>query len=138
MHVASKRFGKIYLKAIRDAFFLICGLWSREWWGDLIFCLGVYQIDGGNSDFLACRRSTPLLSHPLEGQPDFSIRITLRTVLGLLTVMVLKIVSESILFKNNKFTACEIKDGKEVANYLMMFNLLKIIRPFQGKKHLRT
>ena len=28
------------------------------------------------------------------------------------------------------------KDKKEVANSLMAFNLLKIIHPFQGKRHL--
>ena len=46
--------------------------------------------------------------------------------------------SESIFFQSNKFTACKVKDEKEVANSLMAFNLLKIIRPFQGKKNLRT
>ena len=46
--------------------------------------------------------------------------------------------SESIFFQSNKFTACKIKDEKEVANSLMAFNLLKIIHSFQGKKNLRT
>ena len=31
-----------------------------------------------------------------------------------------------------------VKDEKDVTNYLMVFNLLKIIDPFQGKKHLST
>ena len=53
-----------------------------------------------------------------------------------LTVMILKRVSENIFFQINKFTAC--KFTKEVANSLMAFNLLKIIHPFQGKKHLTT
>ena len=47
--------------------------------------------------------------------------------------MTLKRVSESIFFQGNKFTAFKVKDEKEVANYLMEFNLLKIIHPFQGK-----
>ena len=37
-------------------------------------------------------------------------------MLGLLIVMVLKRVSESIFFQSNKFTACKVKDGKEVEN----------------------
>ena len=47
-------------------------------------------------------------------------------------------VSESIFFQSNKFIAYKVKDEKEVANSLMAFNLLKIIHPFQGKKHIRT
>ena len=45
----------------------------------------------------------------------------------------MKGVSESISFQSKKFTACKVKDEKEVANFLMAFNLLKIINPFQGK-----
>ena len=41
-----------------------------------------------------------------------------------------------IFFQSNKFTACEVKDGKEVAKSLMVFNFRKIIHPFQGKKYL--
>ena len=52
--------------------------------------------------------------------------------------MILKKVSESILFQSNKFTACKVKDEKDVAISWMAFNLLKIIYPFQGKKHLKT
>ena len=62
----------------------------------------------------------------------------MRRVLGLLTVMILKKVSESIFFQSNKFTACKVKDEKEMANSLWKFNLWKIIHPFQGKKHLST
>ena len=53
-------------------------------------------------------------------------------------LMILKRVSENVSFQINKFTACKFKDKKEVANSLMTLNLLKIIDPFQGKKHLRT
>ena len=83
-------------------------------------------------------RGAPPQFLPLVGHPDLPIRKTLRRMLDLLIVMILERVSESIFFQNNKFTACKIKDGKEVANSLMVFNLLKIIHPFQGKKHLRT
>ena len=62
----------------------------------------------------------------------------LRRVLDLLTIMILKKVSESIFFQINIFTACKFKDKKEVTNFLMVFNLLKIIHPFQGKKDLKT
>ena len=58
-------------------------------------------------------------------------------VLGVLTVMNLIRVSEYFLSKQ-QITAYKIKDGKEMANSLMLFNLVKIIHPFQGKKHLRT
>ena len=56
----------------------------------------------------------------------------------LLAVMILKRLSEIIFFPRTKFRACKVKDGKEMANSLMKFNLLKIIHQFQGKKHLRT
>ena len=75
---------------------------------------------------------------PLVGHPDLPIRKIMRRVLDLLTVMILKRVSESIFFPINKFTACKFKDKKEVVNSLMAFILLKITHPFQGNKHLRT
>ena len=59
-------------------------------------------------------------------------------MLDLLTVMSLKKVSESVFFQIDIFTACKFKDKNEVVNSSMAFNLLKIIYPFQGKKHLRT
>ena len=37
-------------------------------------------------------------------------------MLGLLIVMVLKGVSESIFFQSNKFAACRVKDEKELVN----------------------
>ena len=53
-------------------------------------------------------------------------------MVGLLAVMV--------FFQSKKFTACKIKDEKEekIFYFLMVFNLLKIIHPFESKKHLRT
>ena len=75
--------------------------------------------------------SPPPLFPCLVGHPDLSMRKTLRVV-GLLTVM--------IFFQSKKFTACKIKDEKEETTFyfLMVFNLLKIILPFESKKHLRT
>ena len=42
---------------------------------------------------------------PLVGHPDLLIRKTLMRVVGLLTVMILKRVSESIFFQIKRFTA---------------------------------
>ena len=43
-----------------------------------------------------------------------------------------------IFLKSNKFTACKVRDGKEVNNSLMVFNLHKISYPFQNNTYLRT
>ena len=75
---------------------------------------------------------------PLVGNPNLPIRKTLRSVLGLLTAMILKRVSESIFFQSNIFTACKVKDGNDAAKSLMVLNLLNIIHSFENKKHLRT
>ena len=85
---------------------------------------------------LAWRATLQFLS--LVGHLDLPMRKTLRSVLGLLTIMILKRVSDSIFFQSNKFTACKVKDEKVVANSLMTFNLGKIIHSFQSKKHFRT
>ena len=52
-------------------------------------------------------------------------------VVGLLIVM--------IFFQNKKFAASKIKDEKEetIFCFLMVFNLLKIIHPFDSKKHFK-
>ena len=67
----------------------------------------------------------------LVGYPDLPTRKVLGVV-DLLTLM--------IFFYRKKITACKIKDGKEerIFYFLMVFNLLQIIHPFQSKKHLRT
>lgn len=64
-----------------------------------------------------------------EGKRKTNIK---RSMLGLLTAMILKSVSESIYFERNKFIACKIEVGKKVAKSLMMFILLNITQPFQG------
>ena len=46
MHAAGKMFGKISLKAIRDTFFLIRGLWSGEGQGWQFF-FGGWGGEGG-------------------------------------------------------------------------------------------
>ena len=98
---------------------------------------GVLTNRRGKFKFLGLQGDLPQLP-PLVGHSNLPIRETLKRVLVLLTLIVLKRVSESIFFESNKFTACKVKDKKEVANYLMAFSLMKTIHPFQGKKHLRT
>ena len=60
-----------------------------------------------------------------------SCRISLK---AMLTVMILKKENESIFFQNNRLTACNVKDEKDVTNSLMVFNLLKIVHSFRCKK----
>ena len=67
-----------------------------------------------------------------------STRKALGSTLGLLTVMILKRVSESIFFQSSKYIAYKVKEGKETAKSLVAFHLLKIVHTFPGKKHLRT
>ena len=46
-------------------------------------------------------------------------------MLGLITVIILKKVRESIFLQSKKFTACKVRDGKEEAKSLMVFSLQK-------------
>ena len=55
-----------------------------------------------------------------------------------LIVIIFKIVREIIYFQTNKFVTCKVRDGKEMAKCLMVFNLHKIIHPFQSEKYLRN
>ena len=71
----------------------------------------------------------------LGGTLNLPIEKPLRRVLGLLTIIILKRVSENIFFQSIKFTTCKVKEEKEVTNSLIAFSLLTIIHPFQGKKH---
>ena len=91
----------------------------------------------GNFHIFGLAGRHPTQFFPLLGHPDLTIRKTLIRVLGLLTAMNLKRVTESIFFQRNKFTAYKVKYKKEVTNNLMVLNLLKIIHSFQGKKPLR-
>ena len=69
------------------------------------------------------------------GHPDLPIKKTLVSLFCQLTAMILKRVSESILFyilfQSNKSTACKVKDEKELANFLMAFSLRKITIHFK-------
>ena len=67
---------------------------------------------------------------PIMRSLDLPIKKTLRSELGLVTEMILKRVNESIFFQNNKFAVFKVKNGKQVAGTLIVFNLLKIIYPF--------
>ena len=142
MNATDKLFGTFCLKASRNTFFPKCYLRSGEGWWDLIFWWGMISNKRGKFKLLSWL-GEPFQKieirgiSPLVGHPDLPIKKTLR-VLGLHTAMVLKRVSESIFFQCNNFTACKVKDGNEVANSLMIINLLKIIHPFQGKKHLKA
>ena len=124
MHAAVKIFVKTYLKAVRDTIFVpICGISQY-----VIFLSNIR----GKFKLLDLQGDPPPPQFPrLVGYPDLPMRKTLRVV-GLLTVM--------IFFQSKKFTACKIKDEKEetIFYFLMVFNLLKIIHPFESKKHLRT
>ena len=124
MHAAGKIFVKTYLKAIRDTFFFTkCGI------SQYVIFLSNRRGKFRLSDLQGDPSTTQFLR--LVGYPDLPMRKTLRVV-GLLTVM--------IFFQSKKFTACKIKDEKEetIFYFLMVFNLLKIIHPFESKKHLRT
>ena len=61
--------------------------------------------------FLGLQRDPPN-SPLLVGHSDLPISKILRTVLGLVTVKILKRVKEGIFFQGNKFTACIVKDLK--------------------------
>ena len=86
----------------------------------------------GKFKLLGLQGDSPPPQFPgLVGHPDLPMRKILRVV-GLLTVM--------IFFQTKTFTAYKIKDEKEetIFYFLMVFNLLKIIHPFESKKLLRN
>ena len=120
MHAAGKVLVKAYLKSIRDTFF------SKH-----LECVIVLSNRREKFKLLSSQGDTPPQFLCLVRHPDLPMRKTQRVV-GLLTVM--------IFFQSKKNTACKIKDEKEETNFyfLMVFNLLKIIHPFESKKHLRT
>ena len=84
------------------------------------------------------KRRYKILGSLSARNPDLPIRKALRSVLGLLSAVTLKRVSASIFSQSNKFPACKVKYGKEVAKSLMVFNLCKIIHPFENNKCLWT
>ena len=113
-------------------------MWSviRRGVRGLSFMVGLIYNRRGKFKLLGLQGDPQIPS--FSGTSYLSTRKTLRRVLVLLTVMILKGVSESISFHSSKFTASKIKEENEVANSLMAFNIPKIIHSFQDKKHLRT
>ena len=124
---------KYFEKLLEIFFFPICSLWSGNRRTQFFSGDDMKQKKKAQ---IFWRAGRPTKFSPLVGHPNLHIRKTLRRVLDSLTVMILKRLNESIFFQINKFI--EYKFTKEVANFLMAFNLLKIIHSFQGKKHLRT
>ena len=119
-------------------------MWSviRGGTRQLIFLVGVISNKSGKFKYLSLQGDHPppsSLQFPsVVRHPDLPIRKTLRRVLDLLTVIILKGLSDSVFFQSNTFTACKVEDEKDVTNSLMAFTVLKIIHPFQGEKQIRT
>ena len=107
-------------------------MWSVIRSKNQFFGVNDIQQKGKGQTFGLARRLPPFVGHP-----DLPIKKTLMRVHGLLTAMILKKVSQSIFLQSNKFTVFKVKDQNKVRNSLMVFSLLKIIHPFQGKKQLR-
>ena len=134
MHAAGKSFGKSYKSYL---FFPICGLWSGEGQETRFFGRGDIQ---QKRKVLACKpcREIPAQFPPLVGYPDLPIRKTLMRVVVLLTVMILKRVSESIFFQSKGFTVCKVKDDKEVTNLNLLHNSSNIfLITVNGNLHLK-
>ena len=103
MHAARKVFDKVCLQVIRDTFF--ANRWSVIAGGVSGLSFLVQQNGKVPSFGLEWR---PPKCTPLVGHLDLHIKKTLRSIFGLLTVMILKKVSEILLFQRNKFTACKV------------------------------
>ena len=104
----------------------------------LNFLVGVTHNRKGGLKILGMSGKSSPISNLVEN-PDPLIRNNLRIEIGLLTEMILEGKRGSILFQSNINTASKVKDGKEVTKpCLIVFDLPKIIHPFQGKKYLRN
>ena len=101
MQASGRIFDKICLKAIKTFFPIY--LWSGDRWSQF-FAGGDFQRKGKLQTFWLTGRLPHLSFFFLVGHPDLPIRKTLRRVLDLLPVMILKRVSESIFFEINKLT----------------------------------
>ena len=112
MRAAGRIFGKKLEILIRDTFFFQYVVCDQERDGGTRFFYGGDIQQKGKVQTFSL----------LVGHPDLPVRKTLMRMLGMLTVIVLKRVSESIFFQSNKFTACKVIDEKEVTNSLMVFN----------------
>ena len=97
MHAPGKIFDRICLRAARDTFFSrIYGVWSGDRWTQSFAGGNIQQKEKVQTFWFAWR---PPKSPSLVGHPDLPIRKNLRKMLDLLTVMILKRVSESIFFQ---------------------------------------
>ena len=96
---------------------------------------GRTQLFGGGGDI---KQKDEVAKVPIVANTDPLIKNTLEGMLGLIIVIIFKIVREIIYFQTNKFVTCKVRDGKEMAKCLMVFNLHKIIHPFQSEKYLRN
>ena len=95
-------------------------MWSviRRGTGERDFLVGV--ISNRREKFkLFCLQDDrpPPQYRPLVEHLDLLIRKTLMRVVGLLTVMIFKRVSESIFFQSEILTACKVKNEKEVGKF---------------------
>ena len=114
---------KLIQKLLEMPFLLICGISQY-----VIFLSNRVE----SLNFQTCKKpSLPPQFPCFVGHPDLPMRKALKVV-GLLTGI--------IFFQSKKFAAWKIKDEKEkiIFYFLVVFNLLKIIHPFESKKHLRT
>ena len=68
---------------------------------------------------------------PLVANPDHPVKNALESFLGLITEIILNKVREIFFFQSNRFTACKVRDGKEDAKSLLVFNLRKILHHFK-------
>ena len=68
---------------------------------------------------------------PLVANPDHPVKNALESFLGLITEIILKKVREIFFFQSNKCTACKVRDGKEDAKSLRVFNLREILHHFK-------
>ena len=141
MRTAGKIFGKICLRN-RDTFLsnMVCdqgrdgvrpeGMWRNQFFGGGdIQQKGKVQTfghKGGTHSLSLCGKSwSAHKEHPEEcawstNYNDFEM-------------------SERVFsFKATNLEHVRLKEEKEVAKFLMVFNLRKIIHPFQGEKYLRT
>ena len=129
----TKSLVKFVEKLLEILFFSICGLCSGQGRRNSIFEWGDIQ-RRGKFTFLGLQGDLPIPSlsgtswSPHKENPDE----------GAWSVYCDDFEKRVFSLKSNTFTAFKVKHEKEVPNILMVFNLLKIIHPFQVKKHLRT
>ena len=121
-------FYKICLKAIRDILYFYC---DQERDRGIQFFGEIISNRKRKLNFWACKETPKLPS--LVGHPNLHIR----RMVGLLTEWFWKEWVRVFSFKATNLQHVRLR-MKKVATSLIAFNLLRIIHPFQSKKHLRT